>query len=145
MRKKPLLDVNGTSTNHWLTPKIGTVIKANCTCFLGQEKKMIMGVVYSEEVAVWFATFTHAGSIDTPKSDPRQVISALPALHSTHPKYGRTVTATLEITVTPNMEESRIICYAGVASESSLVTLAKRNYHKTVWSKPFRIECNIFD
>ncbi|GFO29244.1 hypothetical protein PoB_005574900 [Plakobranchus ocellatus] len=104
-----------------------------------------MGVAYRAGVAVWFATYTYQGRVSASKSDPRQVITALPAVMSTLPKYGRIINATLEITITPNMEGSRIICYPGVISASSLVTPAWRKDKRGTWSKPFRIKCNIFD
>ncbi|GFO29250.1 hypothetical protein PoB_005575500 [Plakobranchus ocellatus] len=104
-----------------------------------------MGVAYKAGVAVWFATYTYQGRVNATKGDPRQVITALPAVMSTIPVYGRIINATLEITVTPNMEGSRIICYPGVISASSLATLAARNDRNGAWSKPFRIKCKIFD
>ncbi|GFN93171.1 hypothetical protein PoB_001967700 [Plakobranchus ocellatus] len=54
--------------------------------------------------------------------------------------YGHVIEAKLEITVTPNMEGSRIICYPDDARRNILLMLAERNDRKGVRSNPFEIE-----
>ncbi|GFN93179.1 hypothetical protein PoB_001968500 [Plakobranchus ocellatus] len=101
---------------------------------------MTMGIVYRAGVDGWFAKYTFKGSVKKSQSDPKHLIKDLGANYTIDQNYGHVIEATLEITVTPNMEGSRIICYPDVASSDILLNLAEKNDTHGVWSKPFKIK-----
>ncbi|GFO29230.1 hypothetical protein PoB_005573500 [Plakobranchus ocellatus] len=138
--KRPDVLVDGMPASAEIAPIMGTEIITKCTAYLGRGMKMSFGVVYQEEVSRWFATFDYAGAATRIFNHRNQRINVEQDLRDSHPQYGYVLNATLKITITPNLEEARIVCYPGNGTTDFLRDLVKNNNTNATWTKPMSIK-----